>query len=135
MVATKLSGDDFAEAKLMRDDGHVDFKLSFKPWTDGRLFAITSREAPIVPPLLKRPLLTDKYFPYSYPCFGVIDESEDFEFAFTDAIEAEHPDWPIGDVLNYAVAGGQLKLAPRYEEFLATYKRMLTDYVVPEGWL
>ena len=36
MVATKLSGDDFAEAKLMRDN-KVDFKLSIKPWTGGQL--------------------------------------------------------------------------------------------------
>ncbi len=142
-------GDDFAETEILRDDGHVDFKLSFKPWTDGQLRFVVelvwqkvtlceylNRDE--LADMLKRifdALLTDKYFPYSYPCFGVIDESEDFEFAVTDAIEAEHPDWSIGDVLNYAVESGQLKLLPRYEEFLAKYKRMLTDYVVPEDWL
>ena len=133
----------------MRDDGHVDFKLSFKPWMGGQLRFVAklvwqnvtlceylSRDE--LADMFKRifdALLIDKYFPYSYPCFGVIDESEDFEFAVTDAIEAEHPDWSIGDVLNYAVENGLLKLEPRYEEFLATYRRMLTDYVVPEGWL
>ena len=133
----------------MRDDGHVDFKLSFKPWTGGQLRFIAelvwqnvtlceylSRDE--LADMLKRifdALLTDKYFPYLYPCFWYICESDEPDCEITDAIEAEHPDWSIGDVLNYAVDSGQLQLLPRYEEFLSTYRRMLTDYVVPEGWL
>lgn len=143
------NGDDFAEAKLMRYDDRVDFKLSFKLRTDGQLRFVAelvwhkvtlceyvSRDE--LADMLKRifdDLLTDKYFPYSYPCFWYICEESDPDSKITDAIEAEHPDWPIGDVLNYAVDSGRLKLVPCYEEFLAKYRRMLTDYVVPEGWL
>ena len=80
MVATKLSGDDFAETKILCHDNHVDFKLSIKPWTGGQLRFVAelvwqnvtlceylSRDE--LADMLKRifdALLNDKYFPYSY---------------------------------------------------------------------
>ena len=141
-------GEKFSEANIMRDDGHVAFKISFKPWFDGRIrffvdlvwedviFCARIRREELAA-MLKRifdALLNDKYFPYSYPLF--FDACcEDDEENITDEIEAAHPDWAFGDVLNYAFDSGRLKLEPRYEKFLATYKKMLTEYVVPEGWL
>ena len=138
----------FFETEIKDYDDEVDFKISFKPWTDGQLiFTVELIRKKIIfcevyrrdelAAMFKRifdALLNDKYFPYSYSCFWYIGESGDSDGEITDAIEAEHPDWSFGDVLNYAVDSGQLKLLPRYEEFLSKYKRMLTDFVVPEGW-
>lgn len=78
-------------------------------------------------------LLNDKYFPYSYPCFWYLGESDESDTVL-DAIEAAHPYWTNGDVCNCAVESGQLKLAPRYEKYLGHYKKMLTDYVIPDKW-
>ncbi len=78
-------------------------------------------------------LLNDKYFPYSYPCFWYLGESDESDTVL-DAIEAAHPYWTNGDVCNCAVETGQLKLAPRHEKYLGHYKKMLTDYVIPDKW-
>lgn len=80
-------------------------------------------------------LLNDKYFPYSYPCFFYLCLADDDSGGnVTDAIEDAHPDWTTGDAVNYAVETGQLKLAPRYEKYLKLYKKMLTDYIIPDKW-
>ncbi len=78
-------------------------------------------------------LLNDKYFPYSYPCFCYLSES-DLSNDVLDAIEEAHLDWETGDVWNYAVESGQLKLASCYEKYLENYKKMLTDFVIPDKW-
>ena len=142
------SGEKFSEANLMRDDGHVAFTISFKPWTDGRIrffvdlvwedviFCARIRREELAA-MLKRifdALLNDKYFPYSYPLFDIRFD-DDSDEAVVDALATEHSDWAFGDVLNYAFDSGRLKLEPHYEKFLSTYKKMLTEYVVPEGWL
>ena len=77
--------------------------------------------------------LNDKYFPYSYPCFCYLSES-DVTDEVLDAIEDAHPDWTTGDVWNYAVETGQLKLAPRHEKYLEHYKKMLTEFIIPDKW-
>ncbi|MBR4152897.1 MAG: hypothetical protein IKT98_08050 [Selenomonadaceae bacterium] len=81
-------------------------------------------------------LLSDKYFPYSYPCFLYITETHGTEFseAIMDSIANSRSDWTTGDVLNYAFESGRLKLEPRYVKYLEQYKRMLTDFVIPEDW-
>lgn len=78
-------------------------------------------------------LLNDKYFPYSYPCFWYCGDSENYE-AVTDKIEDENPTWEVGDVLNEAFRNGGLTLLPRHKDYLEKYKKMLTEYTVPEGW-
>ena len=81
-------------------------------------------------------LLNDKYFPYSYPCFWhICCADDDLGDNVMDAIEDAHPDWEMGDVCNYAVDSGQLKLAPRYEKYLEHYKKMLMDFVIPDKWV
>lgn len=79
-------------------------------------------------------LLNDKYFPYSYPCFWYLGES-DVSDEVLDAIENAHPDWTTGDVWNYAAEAKGVKLAPRHEKYLALYRKMLTDYITPDKWL
>ena len=78
-------------------------------------------------------LLNDKYFPYSYPCFGSIHEEDNLYDELVEEAK-KHSDWSFGNVLNYAAETGQLKLAPRYEKYLAHYKKMLTEYVIPDKW-
>ena len=143
-----VRGEDFAETEIKDYDDKVDFKLSFRPWTDGHIkfFVELVRKKIIfyeiyrceeLAAMLKRifdSLLNDRYFPYSYPCFWYICESDEPDGEVTDAIEAEHPDWALGDLMNYAFTDGQQKLSPPLENYLSTYKKMLTDYVVPEGW-
>ena len=81
-------------------------------------------------------LLNDKYFPYSYPCFWYLGEDDEdaFDKIISD-IEAEHPYWTDGDVWNYAAETKGVKLAPRHEKYLALYRKMLTDYIIPDKWL
>ena len=82
-------------------------------------------------------LLNDKYFPYSYPCFWYICEDTDNEQFDELESKAEklHPDWCYGDILNLIVSEGKFSLSDKNKIFLEDYKKMLTDYVVPEGWV
>lgn len=142
-------GEEYFSVDIMREDGHVAFKLSIKRWLDGqvRFYVELVGEELIFCEYLQREklaamfkkifdaLLNDKYFPYSYPCFWYLGISDEKYFDnVTDKIEEEHPDWTIGDVFNYAVAEKKCKLAPPYEKYLEHYKKMLTDYVIPDKW-
>lgn len=142
-------GENYFDVEIMRDDGHVALKLSIKRWGDEqiRFYVELVGEEIIFCEYMKREdliamlkkifddLLNDKYFLYSYPCFWYLSETDEKNFdAVTDAIEAEHPDWTTGDVWNYAVEAKGIKLAPRYEKYLAHYKKMLTKYIIPDKW-
>ena len=140
-------GDDYFETEIMRDDGHVVFKLSIKRWLDEqvRFYVELVGEKIIFCEYLRREellamlknifgaLLNDKYFPYSYPCFGNIHVEDNLYDELV--IEAKkHPGWSFDDTLNYAVETRQLKLAPHYEKYLEHYKKMLTDFIIPDKW-
>jgi len=136
------SGEDYFNANIMRDDGHIAFKLSIKRWLEGqvRFYVELVGEGITFCEYLRREelaamfkkifddLLSDKYFPYSYPCFWYLGESG------VSSIEDTHPNFTTGDVWNYAVETGQVKLAPRYEKYLEHYKKMLTDFIIPDKW-
>ena len=81
-------------------------------------------------------LLYDKYFPYSYPCFWYI--CEDTDDAIFDSVEEEleklHPDWNMGDILNFAVANWKFSLSDRNKNFFEKYKKMLSEYIIPDRW-
>ena len=79
-------------------------------------------------------LLNDKYFPYSYPCFWYICEDTDDKIFddFEEKIEKLYPDCNTGDVINYGVAEGKFSLSQENKIFLEKYKKMLTDYIIPE---
>ena len=81
-------------------------------------------------------LLNDKDFPYSYPCFWYLgeDQGDGIYDTITDEIEAAHPNWTNGEILNYAVKEGKLELSQRHKIYLNHYKRMLTEYKIPKKW-
>ena len=81
-------------------------------------------------------LVNDKYFPYSYPCFWYLckDVGDEVFYKFDDEVDKLYPDWNEGDKLNYGVEQGILSLSARNKIFAEKYKKMLTDYVVPEKW-
>ena len=141
------NGEDYFDINIMRDDGHIAFKLSLKRGFDGKvsfyveivrekiIFCeyLTCEELATMFKKIFDDLLNDKYFPYSYPCFWYLGESDVSDEIF-DAIEEAHPDWTTGDVWNYAVESGQLKLLPCYEKYLEHYKKMLTKFIIPDKW-
>lgn len=81
-------------------------------------------------------LLSDKYFPYSYPCFLYISEisGTTFSDAIMDTIQNSRRDSSNGDILNNAVESGRLKLEPHHKRFIANYRRMLTHFIIPNDW-
>lgn len=81
-------------------------------------------------------LVNDKYFPYSYPCFWYLceDVGDEVFDKFDDEVDKLYPDWNEGDKLNYGVEQGILSLSARNKIFAEKYKKMLTNYVVPEKW-
>ncbi|MBQ7706029.1 MAG: hypothetical protein IJT73_11515 [Selenomonadaceae bacterium] len=82
-------------------------------------------------------LLNDKTFPYAYPCFWDIgeDAGDDIYTAVTDELEKIHPDWSNGEIVKYAVETGKLPLSQRNKIFIEKYRKMLTDYTIPENEL
>ena len=140
-------GEDYFNVELMRDDGHVALKLSTKRWLDEqiRFYVELVGEEIIFCEYMKRDdliamlkkifdaLLNDKYFPYSYPCFDNIHEEDNLYDELVEEAK-KHSDRSFGDVLNYAAETGQFKLMPRYEKYLAHYKKMLTEYIIPDKW-
>lgn len=141
-------GEDHFETKLVWHNESDVLKLSLEPWFDEKVrfyvelvhkklvFCQWLRREELADMFKKifNDLLNDKYFPYSYPCFWYLGEEADPNGEVIDAIEEAHPDWETGDVWNYAVATGQLKLTPRHEKYLEHYKRMLSDYIIPDKW-
>ena len=80
-------------------------------------------------------LLNDKNFPYSYPLYDKLnDDDETIYDSVIIELELLHPDWTNGEILNYAVKEGKLELSQRYKIYLNHYKRMLTEYKIPEKW-
>lgn len=78
-------------------------------------------------------LLNDEYFPYAYPCFWCCVDSEDFDIV-AEKFKAEDPSLTTNQLMKKAFTEGGLSLLPKYQEHLKRYKKMLSEYIVPETW-
>ena len=138
-------GEDYFEINIMLDDGRIAFKLSIKSSINDQVHFYVDLVGESLTLHLRREeltamfkkifdaLLNDKYFPYSYPCYGNIHEEDNLYDELIDEAK-KYPNWSFGDVLNHAAEAGQLKLSTPYEKYLEHYRKMLTDYVIPDKW-
>ncbi len=81
-------------------------------------------------------LLSDKYFPYSYPCFLYVSDRSGTSFsdAIMETMAKSRRDDSTGDLLNHAVETGRLKLEPHHKNFIRNYRRMLTRFIIPQDF-